>query len=87
MRLGRLDALVPTERASVGMEELEAALADHRDAPGAICCHPDPRDPAASRWSTVVSVIIDVAARTVHLREGRPCETDAVVIDYAELLG
>lgn len=87
VRLGRLDALIPTNRGPVVLAQLEAALVDHRDVPGAICCHPDPRDPEASRWSTVVSVIIDVSARKLHVAEGRPCETERIVVDYSGLLG
>ncbi|KAM9861789.1 C45 family peptidase [Leucobacter sp. BZR 635] len=87
VRLGRLDALIPTPLGPVSREQLSTALADHRDAPGAICCHPDPRDPAASQWSTVMSVIIDVAERTLLLSEGRPCETPRASADYSGFLG
>ncbi|MDR2256424.1 MAG: C45 family peptidase [Arthrobacter sp.] len=86
VRLGRLTSLVQADPV-VGVAELHEALTDHTDAPGSICCHPDPRSPEASQWASIMSVVIDPAARVLHLAEGNPCVTPRVALDYSGLLG
>ncbi len=86
VRLGRLTSLVQGDPV-VGVAELHEALTDHTDAPGSICCHPDPRSPEASQWASIMSVVIDPAARVLHLAEGNPCVTPRRALDYSGLLG
>ena len=86
VRLARLHQSLG-ESGGVGVHELEAALKDHSDFPGSICCHPDPRSPAPSQWASIMSVIMDVGARTLHLAEGNPCSTERRTWDYSDFLG
>lgn len=65
---------------------LHEILTDHVGAPGAICCHPDPRSPEPKQWASICSVVIDPAARALWMCEGIPCETERSVLSYAELL-
>ncbi|MFB6783451.1 C45 family autoproteolytic acyltransferase/hydrolase [Streptomyces sp. NPDC056352] len=87
VRLGRIRDLVPGPGPEpVTLDALDAALRDHTDAPSSICCHPDERSAPASRWTTVMSVVIDLEQRALHLSEGNPCATPRLRVDYADLL-
>jgi isopenicillin-N N-acyltransferase-like protein len=56
-----------------GEADLRRSLADHRDAPNAVCQHPDPAVPAPERTCTVAGVVIDVGRRTLSYAAGNPC--------------
>ncbi|MCG2624821.1 C45 family peptidase [Arthrobacter sp. I2-34] len=86
IRLQRMRELVahPPTPATIG--SLDAALADHIDYPGSICCHPDPRSNESERWSTVMSVVMDLEQRTLYLSEGNPCEAERQRLDFGPLL-
>ncbi|GAA3680411.1 acyl-CoA--6-aminopenicillanic acid acyl-transferase [Arthrobacter ginkgonis] len=86
VRLDRLGQLVGSD-SLVTVPLLAAALTDHTDAPGSICCHPDERSAPEVQWSTVMSVVMDLERRTLHLAEGNPCTSARHARDYAELLG
>lgn len=86
VRLSRLRELVGINAKKVTLAVLDHALRDHTDAPGSICCHPDGRSDPAAQWSTVMSVVMDLDNRVLHLAEGNPCLTPRKVVDYAEFL-
>ncbi|MHA3724985.1 C45 family autoproteolytic acyltransferase/hydrolase [Leucobacter sp. HY1910] len=86
VRLGRLTRTVVTPQGTLSLSDMQAALADHADAPSSICCHPDTRSDRAAQWATLASVVLDPAGRTIHLAEGTPCNTPWHTLDYAELL-
>jgi len=86
VRYGRLDRLIVQRETPAGIEELKAVFADHADAPSAVCCHPDVRSDPAAQWATLVSVIMDPAARAIHLAEGVPCTSPWDTHDYSALL-
>ena len=87
VRLGRLRRTIAARQTPLGIPELQAALADHVDAPSSVCCHPDPRAARAAQWATLVSAIMEPATRTMHLAEGTPCTAPWHAHDYAALLG
>lgn len=52
---------------------LQSALRDHEGFPHSVCGHVDSDDPPDERFATVVSVILDLGARRLHLAAGPPC--------------
>lgn len=57
----------------VDAESLKRILGDHEGGPLAICRHEDTARPPHDRFETVVSVIMDLGARTMLLAAGPPC--------------
>jgi len=86
VRYGRLERLIGRHRAPLTLSDLQSALADHVDAPSAICCHPDLRDAPAARWATLASVVMDPTARILHFAEGSPCTRAWSACDYSVFL-
>ncbi len=86
VRYGRMAQTIGSRPDPLTLAELQAALADHADAPSGVCCHPDVRSPRASQWATLFGVILEPAARRLHLAEGNPCAAPWVSHDYFELL-
>jgi len=71
LRYARLkDLLAGAERSSLG--DVQTFLRDRENAPDALCRHPDPAKPEFERYATVVSVVMDLHARTLHLSDGPP---------------
>lgn len=87
VRYGRLQRSIADNAGPLTVSALQGVLADHADAPSSICCHPDLRSDPATRWATLVSIIMDPAARSFHLAEGNPCTRHWDEHDYSELLG
>jgi isopenicillin-N N-acyltransferase-like protein len=65
---------------------LRDALSDHADFPAAVCCHPDPREPRWQQWATVMSVVLDLDARTIYLSDGNPCQHEYRRLTFDGLL-
>jgi isopenicillin-N N-acyltransferase-like protein len=57
----------------ISRDTLSAIFRDHAHGAYAICCHPEPSEPALEQTATRASVIMDLEARTLHLTAGRPC--------------
>jgi isopenicillin-N N-acyltransferase-like protein len=57
------------------IESLQAALADHADAPYSVCQHPDAAQPVAERTCTIAGIVMDLSARTLVHAAGSPCES------------
>jgi isopenicillin-N N-acyltransferase like protein len=65
------DSLVPMQRATSALRDnaewdvkaIGELLADHADWPGAVCCHPDPREQSSQQRATVMSVVLELAER------------------------
>ena len=79
-RKTRIDALVPSstpestaDQHSIDLEPIKTALRDHDGHPRSICRHAND-DPDTGFWSTVFSVIIEPAARQMHVTRGTPCD-------------
>lgn len=58
---------------TIGVVELKGMLADHANGVLSVCRHQDPARPPNERFETVVSVVMDVDAREMHLAAGMPC--------------
>lgn len=86
VRYARMDSMFIDNHAPASFEMIAERLADHTDAPGSICCHPDPRSPQPEQWSTLASVIMDVENRTLSLSEGRACDAPRNIHDYSDFL-
>lgn len=86
VRLSRLRELIGVNTRTVTIGTLDHALRDHTDAPGSICCHPDGRSDPAAQWSTVMSVVMDLESRVLHLAEGNPCQVPREAVDYSDFL-
>jgi isopenicillin-N N-acyltransferase-like protein len=86
-RLARLEQIVAAAGGPLDAAFWQRTLADHAMFPHAVCCHPDPRYEAdVERDSTVAAVVMDVAARTLWLASGNPCEAPFERLDYSAFL-
>ncbi len=56
-------------------DALLAALTSHVGAHGGVCCHPREDAVFGDRQTTIATVSLDVAAGSLAVRPGRPCET------------
>ena len=76
-RLARLDALLDElpDDVSVNEGRLFEILADHHGHPLSICRHFNPDQPAEERMETLFGVVMDLDARRLTLRHGKPCES------------
>lgn len=57
----------------IRIEDVVSFLRDHEGHPNSICRHPDPRQPEAERYETVVSVVMDLSAGELRISSGNPC--------------
>lgn len=70
-RKHRIDKLISSTDGS--LEELQRVLSDHDAHPMSICRHEND-DPVNGFWVTVFALIIEPAARRMHVTRGNPCE-------------
>ncbi len=71
-RAARLRRLLEQNRGKLGLDHFKAAMSDRFGAPNAISRTPDDRVPEAKRMMTTGAVLIDLAARTMHVANGPP---------------
>lgn len=71
-RKTRIDELLSSNTAEIGVEEIKTALRDHQGHPRSICRHAND-DPDHGFWQTVFSVIIEPGERRMHVSRGTPC--------------
>lgn len=64
-------------RRDLGLAELTGAMTSHHGGGGALCCHPEPDAALAGRWQTLVTVSLDVAAGTLSVLDGGPCDAES----------
>ena len=57
----------------VSVTDLKRMLKDHANAPRSLCRHQDMTQPPEMRYETVVSVIMDLDAKEMHVASGTPC--------------
>jgi isopenicillin-N N-acyltransferase-like protein len=86
IRLQRVRESIAGAQEPATVESLHAAMSDHADYPSSVCCHPDPREDDAEQWATVMAVVMDLEARTVHLSHGNPCSSPPNALDLGDLL-
>lgn len=86
VRLHRLQAGLRAAGVPPSLELFRVLLADHANQPGAVCCHPDPRQHPLDQGATVASVLMDLPAKRLWLADGNPCTTPYRELDYREFL-
>jgi len=59
----------------IRIEDLKRILRDHDGAPNCICRHADLARVPEERFETVVSVVMDLDAKEMHVASGTPCTT------------
>jgi isopenicillin-N N-acyltransferase-like protein len=74
-RCDRMEALLGEARAGGTLDpgRLMTILRDHAEYPESICRHPNPVLPAAERYATVFSVIMDLHGGRLLAAAGPPC--------------
>jgi isopenicillin-N N-acyltransferase-like protein len=79
-RAARARRLFAVQAGRISLETLQAILRDHAYGHGAICRHPDPALPPEERTETRASLVMELAARRLHLAAGRPCQAAVRVL-------
>lgn len=59
------------------LKDMFDVMTDHANFPDSLCSHPDPRDPAMSRFCTVYAVMFDLTERVLWVTNGNACEGPA----------
>jgi hypothetical protein len=59
------------------------ALHSHDGHPKGVCRHVDESEPWEERTATLASVIMDLAARRLHVAGGQPCTTPHVEVELS----
>ncbi len=85
VRLQRLRAGLAVSNGLPSLDAFRMLLADHANYPSAVCCHPDPRMHPYDQGATVVSVLMDLEARSMWVTDGNPCSVPYRHLDYREL--
>ena len=62
------------QQGQLSREKVFDILADHANFPDSLCNHEDPKDPQWSRYCTIYGFFVDLAARTLWVTKGNPCE-------------
>jgi isopenicillin-N N-acyltransferase-like protein len=78
VRYHRAQRLLQERLGVISVTSLQELLRDHVNRPNSICGHEDPAEPPHERSQTVVSLIMDLTARTLWAAPGPPCEGDFV---------
>jgi len=65
---------------AVRTQPLLDALRDHSSRPKSVCRHADPGEPWVDQTATVASVVMNLAARRLHVAAGPPCTHEHVQI-------
>jgi isopenicillin-N N-acyltransferase-like protein len=79
-RSPRLRRLLEARRGSLDVSSIGECLADHFGRPASICRHIDPDVPAPRQVMTVCTMIMDLAARRMHVAAGPICESELTPI-------
>jgi isopenicillin-N N-acyltransferase-like protein len=72
-RLARVQHLLRTS-SQLSLEKASEVLRDHDDYPYSICRHPDEKFPPEERYQSVVSVVMDLAEKSLAIASGPPCQ-------------
>jgi isopenicillin-N N-acyltransferase-like protein len=74
VRYHRARRLLRSQLGTASAASLGELLRDHVNRPNSICGHEDPTEPAHERSQTVISLVMDLTARTLWAAPGPPCE-------------
>jgi isopenicillin-N N-acyltransferase-like protein len=83
-RQERATALLGTGRGS--LDAIREALRDHEGRPGSVCAHRNPSVAEIEDYVTIASVAMDLAAGTLWVTQGPPCEASYEALRLADLL-
>lgn len=72
-RAARARRLLRSAYGQVTEETIQTILTDHTYGAYAICRHADASEPRLQQTETRASVVMDLAARTLHVSAGQPC--------------
>ena len=72
-RKHRIDALLDQHIGPITGDTVESFLRDHKGHPRSICRHSND-DPGTGEWQTVFAVVLEPAARRLHVTRGTPCD-------------
>jgi isopenicillin-N N-acyltransferase-like protein len=75
-RAARARRLLSAVCGSISLDTFQSILRDHAHGLYAICRHPDPCENPLDQTATRASVIMDLAAREMHLAPGNPCQKE-----------
>jgi isopenicillin-N N-acyltransferase-like protein len=75
-RAARARRLLAAAWRQVTVGTFRAILADHTYGAYAICRHAEPGEPPLQQTATRASVVMDLAARSMHLAAGQPCQQE-----------
>jgi isopenicillin-N N-acyltransferase-like protein len=84
-RAARARRLLNAARGQVTLDTFHTILSDHTYGAYAICRHPEPAEPPLQQTATRASVIMDLAARTMHLAAGQPCQEEYEALPASDL--
>ncbi len=76
VRMNRARRLMAAQRGTADRLALQSILADHVNFPQSICNHIVADDTPLDRQQTIVSLVIDLSARTMHVCWGTPCSNE-----------
>jgi isopenicillin-N N-acyltransferase like protein len=74
VRYHRARRLLQAQLGEISVSSLQELLRDHVNRPDSICGHEEPADPPHERSQTVISLLMDLTARTLWAAPGPPCE-------------
>jgi isopenicillin-N N-acyltransferase-like protein len=82
-RAARARRMLAAACGHVTVDSFQSILADHAYGAYAICRHAEPAEAPLQQTATRASIVMDLAARTMHLAAGQPCreESLAYVLD------
>ena len=72
-RLRLLSARVAGRTGIDGADDLAALLTAHPQDGAEVCCHAPVEGRLGNRWATLATIMVDPAARELHLHSGGPC--------------
>ena len=81
MRLRRVEKLLDRGNGRHTVESLFDILSDHSNYPKSVCKHADPV--VNPDVQTIASVVVDLTAGELHVRDGNPCETATTTVKLA----
>ncbi len=85
LRLERAKQKVMKRSGQISLDDLKEVLQDHFNYPDAICRHPDQRDPEPERSQTIVSILMNLKTKEVHISHGPPCENEYQTLKFKSL--
>jgi isopenicillin-N N-acyltransferase-like protein len=81
LRLRRVEKLLARGNGAHTVDGLFEILSDHSNYPKSVCKHADPV--VNPDVQTIASVVVDLTAGAIHVRDGNPCEAPTTTVTLA----